>query len=401
MKSGEQVGSAARLTAFGVLCGMTWLLGLLARSSLAISLGQALLLMGMLSYLAARASLLKLRVRRECAFGLTEQDPVSVELLVSNDGWLPGYLVEVTDWFSPDQAPRKPNLLLALAPRATDVPLRYDAVCGAGRGVYQLSAVELATSDPLGLFRARRVMAVEQEVVVYPRPLPALPLELRSLARGDLASRAQVSRIGQTNNPLGTREYRGGAPVRHIHWRASARRGELVIREYEAGAGLHLSVFLDLASDSLRGEGRFSNVEWAIRLAATLGSALDDESMLQLIADDGCPVVLPARSGRRQYLALLELLARLRVTGQTPFVELLDRGAQLVPEGATLVAIFSHPTPDLSRLDQLCARWRQREITAVALLLDGPFGSPEALEQTRVSLERLGIRVVTIPCEAA
>ena len=154
------------------------MLGLVARNSLTISLAQALLLLGVWSYVLCRGSLARLSCYRECPEIVDAGQSVDVRLTVTNQGWLPGYLVEVTDWFPADRQPLKRMLLSGLAPRARAASVGYQAVCNAGRGVYQLAPLELATSDPLGLFRARRVVSLEQEVVVYPQPLSSLPPSL-------------------------------------------------------------------------------------------------------------------------------------------------------------------------------------------------------------------------------
>jgi uncharacterized protein (DUF58 family) len=100
-------------------------------------------------------------------------------------------------------------------------PLRRGAVGAAGW--------ELETSDLIGLFRHRTQAADSEVALVLPR---FAPLSERVHAR-EVEASATAPRSGSGNELFGVREYRPGDPLRRIHWRSSARHGELIVREYE------------------------------------------------------------------------------------------------------------------------------------------------------------------------
>lgn len=112
------------------------------------------------------------------------------------------------------------------------------------RGLYRVRAARIASTWPLGLWKARRAIAAPAEVVVYPAPL--------ALA----TSRGAGGGVGELYDMLGSahgflqpselREYRPGDELRLVHWKASARRGTLVIKEWEGGTGSGHEVVLDL-----------------------------------------------------------------------------------------------------------------------------------------------------------
>src|SRR4029077_12700307 len=87
----------------------------------------------------------------------------------------------------------------------------------------------LESSDPLGFFRFRRKGADGEVGLVLPR---FTALSTRPQAR-ELEASVSAPRAGSGMELFGVREYRGGDPLRRIHWRSSARLGELVVREYE------------------------------------------------------------------------------------------------------------------------------------------------------------------------
>ncbi|HKC20153.1 MAG TPA: DUF58 domain-containing protein [Candidatus Dormibacteraeota bacterium] len=99
----------------------------------------------------------------------------------------------------------------------------------ARRGPIRASSWTIRTSDPLGFFVGRRACPDSEVALVYPR---FASLSRRHPVR-ELETAAAAPRTGSGNEVFGIREYRAGDSLRRIHWRSSARHGELVVREYE------------------------------------------------------------------------------------------------------------------------------------------------------------------------
>jgi uncharacterized protein (DUF58 family) len=97
------------------------------------------------------------------------------------------------------------------------------------------------SGDPLGFFRSRRPSHDTEMALVLPRfaSLSRRP-EVRELEASVAAPRA-----GSGTELFGVREYRPGDSLRRIHWRSSARHGELVVREYEPPGVQTLGIFCD------------------------------------------------------------------------------------------------------------------------------------------------------------
>ncbi len=137
------------------------------------------------------------------------------------------------------------------------------------RGVIRLSAIEISTSFPFGFIRRTRRLEVPQEMVVYPR-IGMLNRHLALEYREAVESGAMTSnRRGGNDEFYGLREYRAGDNIRSIHWRSTARMGNLMIREMAANAPPQLIVALNLRTWRQRGDGP-EKLERAIELAASL-----------------------------------------------------------------------------------------------------------------------------------
>jgi uncharacterized protein (DUF58 family) len=109
------------------------------------------------------------------------------------------------------------------------------------------SGWSIGSSDPLGFFRGRRAFPDAEVALVLPR---FASLAGRREPR-ELEASTTSPRAGYGNEVFGVREYRPGDSLRRIHWRSSARRGELVVREYEPPGLQTLTILVDPAPPSV------------------------------------------------------------------------------------------------------------------------------------------------------
>jgi uncharacterized protein (DUF58 family) len=138
------------------------------------------------------------------------------------------------------------------------------------RGVYRWHTVELGSGAPLGLFWCRRQRDCPATAIVYPTVLPLATCTLvdemgqEESKRGD--PRGRPLQTATTGLVRSLRPYRLGDPTRLIHWRTSARYGELRVRELEmVTGGQEIVIALDSASN-----WEEENFEQAVIAAASL-----------------------------------------------------------------------------------------------------------------------------------
>ncbi|MCP2731325.1 DUF58 domain-containing protein [Limnofasciculus baicalensis] len=108
------------------------------------------------------------------------------------------------------------------------------------RGVYRWYEVQIRTGTPLGLFWCRRSWQATAVAIVYPTVLPlnSCPI-VDEMGREDSPQIYSNRRSNSATEDLtkALRPYRVGDPMRLIHWRTSARYGELLVRELEVFTG--------------------------------------------------------------------------------------------------------------------------------------------------------------------
>ncbi|MBN2308610.1 MAG: DUF58 domain-containing protein [Candidatus Hydrogenedentes bacterium] len=219
------------------------------------------------------------------------------------------------------------------------------------RGVSRLPDLEFVSSFPFGLVEARVRVSDASEVVVYPR-VKAARTAIVDRAPGTRDAPRSSQRDGDEYFSL--REYEPGDDLRYVAWRASARLGNLMVKEFEQETSRSVLLVLDSRRDDLEGfEERF---EEAIELVASLAVTLLNRhySVSLLTASGG----LNADEGKAQALKVLDFLARLDAappTADDPFSRAMG-----FEEARRVVYLFCSPDP---------ARWGAR-LAGGARILD-------------------------------
>lgn len=109
------------------------------------------------------------------------------------------------------------------------------------RGPVEMRDWWLQRGDPLGLFKELKRGQDGEVALVLPRFTSLRPQPpVRELEASVTAPRA-----GHGTEVFGVRPYQPGDPLRRIHWRTTARRGELIVREFEPPGVQNLGIFLD------------------------------------------------------------------------------------------------------------------------------------------------------------
>jgi len=208
------------------------------------------------------------------------------------------------------QPPRR----LGIPPRAAlreqvpVVPLRRGRETGAGGFVVD-------SMGPLGLGRHRARLPLPWDVVVYP---PLVSVRLRASvadARRRDAGMKPIRRLGEGRLFESLREWVPGDDLRHIDWKATARRGKVITRQYEAERRQQVLLVLDtgrlMTADVAAGVAR---LDFAVQAALELAYAAaqhDDNVGIMTFADGVQHFVAPER-GRAGVRRVMDVLAEVQ-----------------------------------------------------------------------------------------
>jgi len=155
------------------------------------------------------------------------------------------------------------------------------------RGKYTVGPLRIRVADTFGLVEISRSFKTTSTLVVTPKivALPRAAAPTSWLGEGDGGMRT-ISASGEDD--ASPRAYQEGDGLRRVHWRSTARYGELMVRREEHQWRNSASVFLDTRRTAHSGSGPSASFEYAVSAAASIGAHLTQEGFrARLITDDG------------------------------------------------------------------------------------------------------------------
>ncbi|WP_310727693.1 DUF58 domain-containing protein [Streptomyces sp. N2A] len=242
------------------------------------------------------------------------------------------------------------------------------------RGRYPLGPLQLRLSDPFGMCELTRSFQTFDTLMVVPRvePLPAVRLAGETAGYGEGRHRSPALAGEDDVIPRG---YRHGDDLRRIHWRSTARHGELMVRREEQPQKAHCTVLLDTRDLAHPGGGPDSAFEWAVSAAASTAVHLLERGFaVRLLTDTGSSVPgpdgaggFPGSAGSADTAGLvldtLAVVEHSEEEGLSAAYEVLRGGS----EGLLIAFLGDLDTEQAAIAGQM----RRRCGTAIAFVLDG------------------------------
>ncbi|KFG75976.1 DUF58 domain-containing protein [Streptomyces mutabilis] len=319
-----------------------------------------------------------------------------VHLRVENVSRLPTGLLMLQDRVPYVLGPRPRFVLDRVEPggrREVSYRVRSDL-----RGRYPLGPLQLRLTDPFGLCELTRSFSTYDTLTVTPR-VEALPeVRLSGEAKGYGEGRQRSLALAGDDDVI-PRGYRYGDDLRRVHWRSTARYGELMVRREEQPQRARCAVLLDTRGGAFEGAGPGSAFEWAVSGAASvLVHMLERGFSVRLLTDTGNSVPgegADGFAGASQGTAdaaglMMDTLAVIDHSDGTGLSRAYDvlRGGN---EGL-LVAFFGDLDEEQATV---AAKMRRRSGGAVAFVLDAeswarePAGAPGPLGRNEERLRML------------
>jgi uncharacterized protein (DUF58 family) len=173
------------------------------------------------------------------------------------------------------------------------------------RGVLQFESVRIARAEPLGLMKAHASQPLPATLLVLPRTHPVAPLDLPGSRRLQPGGVAFAGRVGEAEEFVSLRDYRHGDTPRRIHWKAWARTGRPVVKEYQDEFFVRHALVLDTF-----GDGDSERFEAAVSIAAShVMQPRSNDALLDLMFVEGQAYTLTQGRGLGAPAELLRVLA--------------------------------------------------------------------------------------------
>lgn len=250
------------------------------------------------------------------------------------------------------------------------------------RGYFQIGPLLVETGDVFGLHRRFRILTEPHYVLVMPK---VLPLEGYSLAsRRPMGEIRLTHRLFEDPTRMSSiRPYQSGDPLKHIHWRATARAGQLQTRTYESSCVTGATFLLDFHTGSFTGPTAIASAELAIITVASLANAVyltgqqigfvsNGRDAADRIREEGWrvefltrsdaqrrvsqsgpntrlrPVVIEPGKGEDRFTSILATLGRLEYTDGLDFSATTEEAGSRISRDTTVVAVVGVVTDDIA-----------------------------------------------------
>ena len=243
------------------------------------------------------------------------------------------------------------------------------------RGYYRVGPMLLTVGDLFGFIEKGSRLSADY-LTIYPKIIPLHHLGFSSrLPFGNLASGQRL--FEDPARPAGVRQFRSGDSLRHINWKVSARKEELLIKTFQPAISLESMILLNLNTNEYADRNRYDGPEWNIVVAASLaayltrarqsvglatngfdplgsfitdapseGAALrfDEESGRLLSQPEESSTqfqlpIVPPKNGREHMMKVLELLARIEAGTRYQFQEWVPKACLALNWGVTILVI--------------------------------------------------------------
>lgn len=270
------------------------------------------------------------------------------------------------------------------------------------RGLHTIGPIHLESGDAFGLAQLQGRSPLQSRLIVYPRIHALQDLGLpSSLPFGEVQTSKRF--FDDPAHTIGTRPYQTGDPFKSIHWKVSARAGELYVKEYQPTIAVDTVVYLNLNENEYEVHLLEYYSELAIEAAASMAyalvqdrqsvglvtngtAALDDAEPISQPApgstagqssqgsppgrrrpeDAGRPVFIQPRKGSGGVMEILEVLATIECAPSMTLPQLLAETTPRLNWGATLILITPVDSP---RLIETLLRLRRQGFHLIVLIV--------------------------------
>jgi len=289
------------------------------------------------------------------------------------------------------------------------------------RGGYSLGPTTISSSDPFGLFHFSKKIPASSSLVVFPMLVNVNEfLAPPGLLPGGKAIRRKSQDV--TPHASGIREYVPGDSIKRIHWPTSARRGQLMVKEFEQDPQAEVWIFLDTYKnahfsktvaqvDDYPLDDLFlirrrkitlapSTFEYSVTIAASLAHYfLDQRRSVGVVSSyERAYKVIPAERSERQEGKILEALAFMEDESAITLPALVTAQMGQLPQGSSAILVTATASPELLIAVDSLQRRSLRPV--VVLIMVQSFGVRMNNEELARSLEERNIPVCRVYCDA-
>ena len=270
-------------------------------------------------------------------------DEIEINTIIYNESFLPAPCIEIKNGLIRDLSGKSPNSnIISIMPFSSRI-VAQKVKCKY-RGVYNFGPIDIIISDVFGLFTWSRQIICHGTLTVFPKVVSLRRFTIRPMQTfGTVTTKQKANEDYSSISDI--RKYYPGDSFKKIHWKLSAHKGSLYVKNFEMSGSCEAYIFLNLFHNDYYDMYRADMEEKAVECAcAIIYYMLSKNINTGLYANSKEPVYIRGRDVR-EFNKFMQELIRVKSDGISPLEELLEQRSRILPRGSSIILI----TPELNK----------------------------------------------------
>jgi uncharacterized protein (DUF58 family) len=321
-------------------------------------------------------------------FSYNAGEPLKVKVTVKRRSFFPLFYLIVADQLDDslmNAHQQKKSKVLILPGFKKELSFDY-VIEKLPRGEHLFQSFTIKAGDLLGLIEKEASYSIENKIIVYPffTDLLYRPFE-NPFDQGMTASRERVQR--DTSMAVGIRDYQPGDRFSWINWKATAKRNEIMTKEFEQRQSHDVFIVMDCVPDK-----RFEAI---VSFTASLQRAvLKKGASTGLLTASDERIYFPLGGGEKQQQLLLFHLAKVKAKSHSSFDMVLETEGMFVQQTVSFLLVTAQLTKSLIEKASFLG---QRKGKITLFLIKGEKEAPTAAELSLITMANArGVRVIMV-----
>lgn len=269
-------------------------------------------------------------------------EEIKVKTMIYNDSFMPAPYIEINNGLIKNISGKaQPSIIISLMPFNSksvveSFPCRY-------RGLFCYGPVEVDISDIFGFFSWKKEIKYEGTIAVYPKIAYLERFNIRPMQMfGTVTTKQNANEDYSSISDI--RKYYPGDSFKKIHWKLSARKGSLYVKNYETSGSAEAYIFLNFFKNDFSDIYRADLEEKAVECASSIIFYMLAKNINTGLYTNGRKISYIRGRDVQEFKKFMEEFITVKSDGSIPMVELLESRARLMPKGSSIILI----TPSLN-----------------------------------------------------
>lgn len=302
-------------------------------------------------------------------------DSIEIKTMVYNESILPVPFAVIKNQMADSVSGTEvPNSVVSLMP--FDSKSIFDRVVCKYRGYYPFGPININISDIFGLFSWNRQVKCEGFISIFPKVVHLDRFSVKPMQTfGTITTKKRADEDYSSISDI--RKYYPGDSIKRIHWKVSARKGNLHVKNFDMSGSSEAYIFLNLFHGSFNEVYRLDTEEKAVECSTAIIYYLLSKNIDTGFYSSGQKLAYIRGRDLNEFRKFMEELIRVKSCGTVPVEDLLESKVSLIPRGSSIVIV----TPQVTgRLIEKIVEMRESGYDVIIVYIAAEDINPEHMK---------------------